>query len=408
MCDFRLINWKFLLFPILLIGCLLARNNHPIILVHGLFGWGLEEMGGYRYWGGKRDIEIILKDAGYTVYTVSVGPISSNWDRAVEIYYQLKGGQVDYGLAHSKAYGIVQKPERKIYSGLYPEWDSDHPVHLVGHSMGGQTVRMLQYLLANEIYLDSENKILEESELLGHARDGWITSITSVATPHNGSTLVDVVAKMFPFVQYFVGVAGVVGTDFYDFDLEQWKFRKGKNEAWANYVQRMREHSAWETKNISSWDISIDGAAQLNGFLISSPSVFYFSYIFSATHQDPATGYHIPNKDVFLLIRSRATLMGSRIVFRADGTETDSTWWENDGIVNVCSMSGPTTGSNGPDPITPYVKGDPLIQGQWYTFGPIEMDHYQSVGHMIYGEQREKIDSLYLNHAELLYSLPAQ
>ena len=71
-------------------------------------------------------------------------------------------------------------------------------------------------------------------------------------------------------------------------------------------------------------------------------------------------------------------------------------------------MAGPTTGMNGSDPITPYVKGDPLIQGQWYTFGPIKMDHYQSVGHMIYGKQRAKIDSLYLNHAELLYTLPAQ
>ena len=407
MFVFRLNKWKILFFPILLTGIILARNNCPIVLVHGLFGWGMDEMGGYRYWGGTRDLELILKEAGYTVYTVSVGPISSNWDRAVEVYYQLKGGQLDYGLAHSKAYGIIQKSERKIYSGLYPEWDSDHPVHLIGHSMGGQTIRMLQYLMANEIYSDNKEKILEESELLGKANEGWIISITSIATPHNGSTLVDIVPKIFPFVQYFVGLAGVVGTDFYDFDLEQWKFSRKNGETWTNYVQRMREHPAWETKNIGSWDVSIDGAAELNGFLTSSPDVFYFSYIFSATHKDSATGYYVPNQDVFLLIRSRARLMGSKVIFLSDGTETDSTWWENDGIVNVCSMAGPTTGSNGPDPITPYVKGDPLIQGQWYMFDPIKMDHYQSVGHMVYGEQRVKIDSLYLNHAELLYTLPA-
>ena len=240
---------------------LFSRNNYPIVLVHGLFGWGKEEMGDYRYWGGTSDLEVILEKAGYTVYTVSVGPISSNWDRAVEVYYQLKGGQVDYGLGHSKAYGLVQKPGEKTYSGLYPEWNSNHPVHLVGHSMGGQTIRMLEYLLTNQIYADSKKKILEESALLGRAREGWISSITSIATPHDGSTLVDIIPKIFPFIQYFIGLAGVVGTDFYDFDLEQWEFKRGSNETWTNYVQRMREHPAWDSKNISAWDVSVNWAS---------------------------------------------------------------------------------------------------------------------------------------------------
>jgi triacylglycerol lipase len=28
----------------------------------------------------------------HQVMTAAVGPISSNWDRAVELYYQIKGG----------------------------------------------------------------------------------------------------------------------------------------------------------------------------------------------------------------------------------------------------------------------------------------------------------------------------
>ena len=52
-------------------------------------------MGSYRYWGGKNDIEQQLKDRGYQVYTANVGPLSSNWDRAIELYYQIKGGEVD-------------------------------------------------------------------------------------------------------------------------------------------------------------------------------------------------------------------------------------------------------------------------------------------------------------------------
>ena len=69
-------------------------------------------------------------------------------------------------------------------------------------------------------------------------------------------------------------------------------------------------------------------------------------------------------------------------------------------------MKGPTSGENGADPIVPFVANEPLMQGQWYTFDPINLDHYQSVGHMLSKENRVKLDSLYINHAKLLLSLP--
>ena len=115
-------------------------------------GWGPDEMAGYKYWGGKNDITNYLKEQGFEVYTASVGPVSSNWDRAVELFYQIKGGQVDYGQDHAKTFGLIQKPEAKNFPGLYPEWDKNHPIHIIGHSMGGQTGRMLQYLLESVFY----------------------------------------------------------------------------------------------------------------------------------------------------------------------------------------------------------------------------------------------------------------
>ena len=182
-----------------------------------------------------------------------------------------------------------------------------------------------------------------------------------------------------------------MGTNFYNFDLSQWNLIRGPDETWSSYVRRMRNHKAWDTKNISAWDLSVDGAAELNSYLNASPDIYYFSFVFSATSKDKSTGYHIPNKDVFLLIRSRAKLLGSKIVFKSDGSETDSTWWENDGIVNLRSMKGPTSGQNGPDPIVPFVKSDPLMQGQWYTFDKINLDHYQSVGHMLSKEKKKNV-----------------
>ena len=100
-------------------GAIFGKNNYPIVLIHGFLGWGPDEMGGYKYWGGKDDIADLLRQEGHTVFEVSVGPVSSNWDRAVEAYTQLKGGQVDYGTAHSEKFGMIQKPEGNTYDGLY-------------------------------------------------------------------------------------------------------------------------------------------------------------------------------------------------------------------------------------------------------------------------------------------------
>ena len=124
-----------------------SQNSCPIILIHGFLGWGRDEMAGYYYWGGKTDLETILREGGYDVYTASVGPISPNFDRAIEAFYQIKGGQVDYGNEKRDRLGIVQRPSKKNYRGLYPAWDAEHPVHIISHSQGGQTARMLEMLL---------------------------------------------------------------------------------------------------------------------------------------------------------------------------------------------------------------------------------------------------------------------
>ena len=117
--------------------------------------------------------------------------------------------------------------------------------------MGGQTARMLDYLLSQEFFEDQEGLIKEESELLGLSSKGHIYSITAISTPHNGTTLAEIVTKTIPFIQYFVGIAGVVGTDFYNFDLEQWGFKRNVKESWSSYLYRMRNHSSWKTKNIT-------------------------------------------------------------------------------------------------------------------------------------------------------------
>jgi triacylglycerol lipase len=72
-------------------GCLpaFASNSYPVVFVHGFAGFGRSEMLGYKYWGGLTDLEVQLQarySDGQQVRTAVVGPFSSNWDRAVELF----------------------------------------------------------------------------------------------------------------------------------------------------------------------------------------------------------------------------------------------------------------------------------------------------------------------------------
>ncbi|WP_425476392.1 lipase [Paraflavitalea speifideaquila] len=59
--------------------------------------------------GWDRQYPQYLTNNGFPAYATAVGPFSSNFDRAVDLYYYIKGGYVDYGKFHSNHYGHHQK-----------------------------------------------------------------------------------------------------------------------------------------------------------------------------------------------------------------------------------------------------------------------------------------------------------
>ena len=60
------------------------------ILVSGFTGWDGALFGTFNYWGGFKNLAEVLNEKDYPVIVVRIGGISSNWERACEVYAQLK------------------------------------------------------------------------------------------------------------------------------------------------------------------------------------------------------------------------------------------------------------------------------------------------------------------------------
>lgn len=357
------------------------HNRYPIILVHGFIGWDRKEMAKFHYWGGYDDIQESLKSRGFDVRTAAVGPVSSNWDRACELYAYIKGGTVDYGEAHAKKHGHGRLG--RTYKGIYPEWDGRHKIHFVGHSMGGLTTRLLIHLLEHgsleekKASKKSSKESSNEKPLspLFKGRKNWVHSLTTISTPHNGTTLVDGVDTYLPLVQavalFFDKTYGEDIDNLYDLKLDHWKLnlkRNTKKEDRTDYLVRMFKltEKLNGLKDFSKYDLSREGTAELNAWVKDSPFVYYQSWATEATARGFTTNKHKASVTMTPLFLAAAKHMGSY------GKQEE--WYQNDGIVNTISMMGPSTST-----IHEYTHR--LKKGQWMFRGtrPL-MDHFDIIG----------------------------
>ncbi|QRA16427.1 YSIRK-targeted triacylglycerol lipase [Staphylococcus shinii] len=313
------------------------KNQDPIILVHGFNGFtdDINPSVLAHYWGGdKLNIRQDLESNGYETYEASIGALSSNYDRAVELYYYIKGGTVDYGAAHAEKYG--HERYGKTYEGVYKDWQPGKKVHLVAHSMGGQTVRQLEELLRNgnpaEIEYQKEHGG-NISPLFQGKHDNMVNSITTIGTPHNGTHAADALGNEALVRQLAFDYAKFKGNknSKVDFGFGQWGLKQREGETYAQYVQRVQNSGLWKTKDNGFYDLTREGAAKLNKNTSLNPNIIYKTYTGEST-RPTLLGNQKSDINMFLPF----TITGNVI-----GKSAEKEWRENDGLVSTISSQHP-------------------------------------------------------------------
>ncbi len=274
------------------------KTNYAYVYVHGYAGWGSYDARNLvlPYWGlTGGDMIKNLNKRGFTCRSASVDPEGSTWDRACELYAQLAGTRVDYGKAHSEACGHARFGKDYSKKPLVDAWSETDKLNLLGHSFGGTTIRMLAELMAAGSRAERQaTDKADISPLFTGGKGSWIYSITTIATPNNGTTTLGL----------------------------------GDPEKLPNH-------------DTAVYDMYIDNAMALNKTLHTRKGTYYFAIPCSTT-VPAGDGTYVPDKEITEKREiATATQIGKLTGVTPKGYVIDEKWLDNDGTVNTISAGAP-------------------------------------------------------------------
>ena len=281
-------------------------GSYPYVFVHGMGAWGSYNKFNETWpnWGGASgdgtDLIKIFNNAGIESYAASVGPFSSAWDRACELYAQLTGTVVDYGKAHSEEhnhdrYGIDFTG--KALMGA--PWDCESEINLVGHSFGGPTVRLFASLIAYGDETEAAATGEDTSPLFLGGHEKSINALITFSGVHNGSPIANLIhdnTAIMTLIAFFGNILGVIfgkGILMYDdVQLGHFGITAREDQERATFSMERIRNFATTGDNCGS-DMTLSGAKALNEKIKLSPYTYYYSYSTIST-QETAVGTQVP------------------------------------------------------------------------------------------------------------------
>ena len=383
------------------------HTKEPMILVGGLSNYSPDSKLGNivgHYMGGfaAGDYAAKMRGRGLVAYESTQSPFASIWDRACELYANIKGGRVDYGAAHSAKYG--HERYGRVMPGLYPEWDNDHPVDLFGYSMGAPTTRILASL---HYYGDKDEQAAAPNDCSALFKGGHGTMVNSVSTisgTNNGTTFADMVFNLIDkmtkdrattdeIICKLTAIIGIAtqGTDISELIapmFDQWGFQPRAGETNYEYIKRCLDSNITsQPRDICWYDMTTWGSKDIMEAHPDNPDAYYFAYACKASKPDGNGPKQVQGDNLFIL-GPLIYILGHYKEDNSAWGEWQDKWYENDGMVNTAFAKAPFESKS-----VEYYDGIVPERGTWVNMPElINVEHNGVVG--FYLTINKKVDML--------------